>query len=242
MDSATSIGTVDCACVIHGNVYSWDYVERLYHMLCRHLSAEVKLHVYTEDSRSVPAPMIKHSLTNWNLQNPKKTWWYKMQLFNPEHFSGPLLYFDLDLVIINNIDWIRQLPQQYFWAVRDFKYLWRPTHYAINSSIMYWDTRKFGHVWQKFVKEDFGRVLQHYHGDQDYISDKIDTSARKFLDQNRVQSWRWQALDGGYDFPTKKHKNPKSGTTVDANTSVLVFHGNPKPHEIKDPIIVHHWQ
>lgn len=242
MDSATSISTVDCACVIHGSAYSWDYVERLYQMLCRHLTAEVKLHVYTEESRPVPAPMIKHNLVNWNIQNPKKTWWYKMQLFNPEHFSGPLLYFDLDLVIINNIDWIRQLPLQYFWSVRDFKYLWRPTHYAVNSSIMYWDTRKFGHVWQKFVKEDFGRVLQHYHGDQDYISDKIDTSERKFLDQNRVQSWRWQALDGGYDFPTRKHKNPKSGTAVDANTSVLVFHGSPKPHEITDPVIVHHWQ
>ena len=29
----SDLPAVDCACVIHGSVYSWDYVERLYSML-----------------------------------------------------------------------------------------------------------------------------------------------------------------------------------------------------------------
>jgi hypothetical protein len=76
-----------------------------------------------------------------------------MQLFNTDHYAGPLLYFDLDVVITRNIDWIWQLDLQHFWAVRDFKYLWRPTSYNINSSIMRWDTRRYGHIYEEFVRK-----------------------------------------------------------------------------------------
>ena len=133
-------GPIDCACVIYGDTYSWTYVERLYNMLSRHLSAGVRLHVYTEAERPVPAPMVKHVLTSWGDLGHKRNWWYKMQLFNTEHHAGPLLYFDLDTVIVQSIDWIVQSNLDYFWAIRDFKYLWRPTDYGVNSSIMWWDT------------------------------------------------------------------------------------------------------
>lgn len=242
MDSEITLSPIDCACVIYGNAYSWDYVERLYNMLSRHITSGIRLHVYTEADRPVPSPMIKHALTDWSIDNPKKLWWYKIQMFNPEHHSGPLLYFDLDTVVVNNIDWLCQLPLQYFWALRDFKYLWRPTHYSVNSSIMRWDTQKFSYVWKQFLTEDFNRVVKRYHGDQDYITDAITANNRKFIDQTKVQSWRWQALDGGYNFSNRMHSKPDSGTAIDANTSILIFHGNPKPDQVTDPVIVHHWQ
>ena len=97
-------GPIDCACVIHGDAYSWTYVERLYNMLSRHVTPGIRLHVYTEADRSVPAPMIKHALTDWSISGPRRAWWYKMQLFNTQHHAGPLLYFDLDTVIVRNID------------------------------------------------------------------------------------------------------------------------------------------
>jgi hypothetical protein len=61
------------------------------------------------------------------------------------------------------------------------------------------------------------------------------------FNQEQVKSWRWQCLDGGYDFRKKQWKTPNSGTLINYNTSILVFHGNPKPHEILDPAIVQHW-
>jgi hypothetical protein len=87
-------GPIDCACVIHSDAYSWDYVERLYSMLSRHLSLGVRLHVYTEADRPVPAPFIKHALDDWEISGPRRSWWYKLQLFDSEKFSGSLLYFD----------------------------------------------------------------------------------------------------------------------------------------------------
>ena len=232
---------IDCACVIHGNAYSWTYVERLYNMLSRHLTPNVRLHVYTEVDRPVPLPMIKHELIDWGISGPKQSWWYKMQLFDYKHHAGPLLYFDLDTVIVNNIDWVWQLPPAYFWAIRDFKYLWRPTYSGLNSSVMWWDTIKYAHVWNQFAQEDLPKIMRKYHGDQDYISSTISANQRRFFESERVKSWRWQCADGGYDFKKKRHFNPGSDTYFSPETSIVVFHGQPKPADILDPAIVRHW-
>jgi hypothetical protein len=235
-------GPIDCACVIHGDGYTWDYVDRLYSMLSRHISVGVKLHVYTEAERFVPAPYIKHELENWNISGPKKSWWYKLQIFNSMHYRGPLLYFDLDTVIIKNIDWIWQLPLNHLWAVRDFKYLWRPTYTGINSSVLWFDTAKFEYLWQTFKAQDFLKTITRYHGDQDYINETIPPGDRRLFDQTRLKSWRWECLDGGYEFTKKRHFKPNTGTIVPESTSILIFHGKPKPNEVLDPIIIQNWQ
>jgi hypothetical protein len=235
-------GPVDCACVIYGSAYDWTYVERLYNMLNRHITVGIRLHVYTEADRTVPEPMIKHELTEWPLVQSRRAWWYKMQLFNPVHHAGPLLYFDLDTVIVRNIDWIWQSPVTYFWAVRDFKYLWRTNHVGLNSSIMWWDTRHYRHIWDTFLQQDLAIMMKKYHGDQDYISAVIPQNQRRFFDQNQVQSWRWQCLDGGYNFAKRRHQTAGSGTVLSDRTSVMIFHGNPKPSTITDPVVIAHWR
>lgn len=237
----TSRDIIDCACVIHGDTYSWGYVERLYSMLRRHITPGIRLHVFTEADRPVPEPMIRHDLEPWNITRARRAWWYKMQLFNTEHHAGPLLYFDLDTVIVRNLDWIWQQPLQYFWAVRDFKYLWRPTHTGINSSVMWWDTRQYHQVWQTFKAQDLVTVMRQYHGDQDYIGAVIPQDQRRFLDANSVVSWRWQCQEGGYDFRRRSGRTPGSGPIIPESASVLVFHGRPKPADVQDPVIITHW-
>jgi hypothetical protein len=237
-----STSTVDCACVIHGSGYDWCYVDNLYNMLSRNLTRPVRLHVYTEASRPVPAPYIKHELIDWKISGPKRSWWYKVQLFNSEHHCGPLLYFDLDVVIAKNIDWIWQQKLRHFWAVKDFKHLWRPMHQSINSSIMWWDTGQFDWVWRNFLDLNLAQTLKRFHGDQDYVNSVITEQQRRYFNTEWVKSWRWQCLDGGYDFKRRTWLTPGSGTNAKDNTTVMVFHGNPKPHEIQDPVIKHHWQ
>lgn len=235
-------GPIDCACVIHGNMYSWDYVDRLYSMLSRHISKGIRLHVYTEATREVPQPYIKHELDDWKISGPKKSWWYKMQIFNSKYHAGPLLYFDLDTVIIGNLDWLVNLPLNYFWTVRDFKYLWKPSNYTVNSSIMWFNTKQFRFIWEDFSNKKLEKITASYRGDQDYITDAIPAAQRRFFEIDRVKSWRWQCLDGGYNFAQKRHLLPNTGTTVNQPTSVLIFHGKPKPNEINDPVVVQHWQ
>lgn len=237
-----NIQHLDCACLIHSNGYDWTYVERLYRMLQNHSRREIRLHVFTEAGRAVSPCMIKHSLAEWpGIGGPKKSWWYKMQMFDSSHHSGPLLYFDLDVVIARNIDWISENDLNYFWAIHDFRYLWRPNWQGMNSSVMYWDTRRWDHVWQNFKALDLKTVMRRHHGDQDYLNSVVLPDQLKFLDTTKIKSWRWQIKDGGMDVRTKTYKRPGAGSVLDLNTSVMIFHGNPNPHQVRDPVINRFW-
>lgn len=240
MDTTTAI--INCACVIHGDAYSWTYVDRLYNMLTRHLTPTVRLHVYTESNRLVPEPYIKHALTDWSISGPRRSWWYKIQLFDIRHHQGPLLYFDLDTVIVDNIDWIWQLPLNNFWTVQDFKFLWRPGHNEINSSVMWWDTRKFAHIFKYFDHAKLNLIMKQNSGDQVYLTKNIDPKVLRFMPLTKIKSWRWQCLNGGYNFKKQIYQTPGTGTHIEPGTSVLIFHGNPKPDQVTDPLILQHWK
>jgi hypothetical protein len=240
--SAQNRDHVDVACVIHGAAYDWIYVERLYNMVRRNLSTPVRFHVYTEHDRSVPPHMIKHCLEEWpGIAGPRKSWWYKLQLFNPEHFTGDLLYFDLDTVIVNDIQWILSGSTDCFWTLRDFRYLQRGATNTLNSSVMWFNVERFSALWHRLETENIQEIVRRMPGDQDYITRFLDHNQVRFLPRERVISWRWQAQDGGYDFATRRHRAPGRGTEFSGDVSVLVFHGRPKPHQISDPVISRAW-
>jgi len=80
-----------------------------------------------------------------------------------------------------------------------------------------------------------------WHGDQDYIYSQVKDDVA-FYDTNRILSYRWQAREGGYDFRYRKPLNQGGETVINPDTSVLIFHGDPKPHNCKDPFIFQHWR
>jgi hypothetical protein len=232
---------INCACLIHGNLYPWEYVERLYRALQRNLSQPFTLHVYTESSRPVPDHMIKHPLIDWGLSGPKQSWWYKLQLFDINSFSGPLLYFDLDTVIVDRIDWITKLPSNLLWAPRDFKHLWRPNHSGINSSVMWFDTQAFYDIYRGFTKGDIKYTSRRYPGDQDYLNEMLGSHKLRFMDAQLIRSWRWECYNGGFDFRRRTYRSIGAGTDT-LGASILVFHGSPKPMDmLNDPVIAEHW-
>ena len=233
---------IDCACLIHDTLYDWIYVDKLYNSLVRNLTPEVRMHVYTESNRTVPQPYIHHALEEWpGIRGPKKSWWYKIQIFNSQFFNGDLLYFDLDTVITGNLDWIWQNDPQYFNAARDFKHLFRPRRTTINSSVMWFNVQKYNYVYQKFDPAFVLKRMARYHGDQDYIHDQVPEEYLQYLDHTRIKSYKWELKEGGYNFNTRKPYSPGSHTIIDG-TSVLVFHGRPKPAEVSDPVITQYWR
>lgn len=233
---------VDCACVIHGNGYDWQYVEKLYNMLTRMIPQGIRFHVYTEHDRSVPPHMIKHILDDWGVSGPKKSWWYKMQLFNPAHFSGDMLYLDLDVMIVRELTWLMELPTDYFWTIRDFRYLQNKRNSTINSSAMWFNVEKFSWIWNKFLSGHIIDTMRQFPGDQDYLNHVLDVNQRRFFEDRYFESYRWQCQGGGYDFHKRTHRYPSSNMTVGPSTSIVVFHGHPKPHEVSDPIVKDFWK
>jgi len=232
----------DCVCVIHGDRYPWLYVDRLWVMLCRNLSVPPRLHVFTEPHRPVPHHMVRHDLREWpEISNTRRAWWYKMQMFDPGHDLGTVLYLDLDVVISASLDWVQGLDTGRFWAIQDWRRLWRPSWDGINSSMMYWDRRRHTGIWSKFVDQDLRAVTRQYHGDQDFLSVAIPRDQRAYFDTSLVRSWRWEIRDGGMDTKTRRYLRPGAGSIVPAGTAVMVFHGTPKPHDTQDPVIQRLW-
>lgn len=234
--------TVDAACVIHGRAYDWVYVERLHGMLSRNLSLPVRMHVWTEHDRSVPPHMVKHCLDDWpGIAGPKKSWWYKMQLFDPRNHEGDLLYFDLDTVICNDINWLLE-DTRCFWTLRDFRYLNHAGLQNMNSSVMWWNVQGMSYLWDAWSGATPQEWAARYHGDQDFLFQNIRTEHRRYYPDARVQSWRWSAHDGGWDFQRRRARAPGTGTRINPGVSILVFHGRPKPHQITDPAIQALWR
>lgn len=234
---------IDCGCVIHGDLYSWDYVIRLRNMICRHMDRPVRFHVFTEPDRPVPPPMIRHDLRTWpGVSGRKRGWWYKMQMFDPRHQLDRFLYLDLDVVVVRSLNWILDLDPRYFWTVRDFRWLWRPSWQGANTSVMYWDASRWSEIWQDFAARDINTIVKQWSGDQDYITHVMGAGKMKFVDESLVQSWRWQIQDGGLDFRTRTYRRPGAGSVITPAVSVIVFHGAPKPHEIRDETIQNFWK
>lgn len=232
---------IDCACVITGDKYDFDYVHRLYSGLSRGFSKPITLHVYTEEWRDVPKPYIKHTLKNFKTRSDRG-WWHKCQLFNPELFKGQLLYFDLDVVIVNSLDWLLDLDKKYFWGIRDFRYLWSERRMELNSSVMYFNTKKFRHVWNEFKKTP-EVYMNRLHGDQNFIWRQIPRATQRYFNEMFVKSYKWECVDGGWDNDHRRYKTPGSGTVIPRETSILVFHGSPNPDEVSknDAIIHKYW-
>lgn len=234
---------LDFACVIHGDMYPWMYIENLHSMIRRHLPVSFRFHVFTEPDRPVPAPMIKQPIHTWSgVQGNRSAWWYKMQLFDPARGLGRVLYLDLDTVIVNDLSWLGSLDPAYFWTIRDFKYLWRPDWQGINSSLMLFDASRFAYVWQNLQSTTIQQVRQQFRGDQDYLTHIIPKAQTKFIPADRAQSWRWQVYQGGLDMKTRCYRDSSGTTKLPPQTSLVVFHGQPKPHDIPDPVIKMHWQ
>ena len=200
------------------------------------------MHVYTEHDRSVPPHMVKHILEDWGISGPKRSWWYKMQLFNPEHFAGNMLYFDLDVVIARTLDWVPLHDTDHLWTIRDFRYLQRRDTVTMNSSMMWWNVDRFAWIWNQFSQADFKATIKSYPGDQDYLGAVLDVNQRRFFEDFYFESFRWQCLDGGYDFLRRRHLKPNTGVNIQPDTAVVVFHGTPKPAQVSDPVIQSLWQ
>ena len=89
---------INIACVLKtGGDFTWSDVDRLRNGIANHLSIPYRFVVLTD-------LLIEKSNDIIPLINDWPGWWSKLELFRPNIFIGPVIYFDLDTVIVGNID------------------------------------------------------------------------------------------------------------------------------------------
>jgi uncharacterized Rossmann fold enzyme len=203
---------LNVAAVCVGTAYSPLYVETLYSSIRRNLAAGLRgrFIVFTDhpasfkDMGGVQTQLVPEGLEGW---------WAKFGLFTPYAFrkGERVLYFDLDTVITGPLDAIAAYDGP-FAILRD---AYRPN--GLQSSVMAWQagnwTQQFWDEWNRFGRPKFDG------GDQAMIEYSLEGTAQKFD--------IWQDLMPGVFRSYKVECQRK----VPKGTSVVFFHGFPRPHQ-----------
>ena len=225
-------------CLKHGKKYGSDYVNKLYNMTKRHSTVPFGFACITEDASELD-PNIKI------IPMPKQTsisgWWYKPWVFsNDLPLEGTILFLDLDIVVIKNIDQFWTYNPGKFCIIRDFNRSTVKDWNKFNSSIFKFEKGAYSFVWDNLVKDI--AVVKRMHGDQDWILSQIKNNFIFWPDE-WCQSYKWEVRSRNDIIrvgPKRKFKEI-ANPTIDARTKILVFHGDPKPDEVLDPVVVQNW-
>ena len=228
---------VTVLCVKFGTRYGREYVERLRNMVSKHLTVPYEFVCLTDDQHPI-------SGVRSIIQKPagySKLWWHKDHMFDPSlPISGKILYFDLDIVIHQNIDKLLISNSNQFLGIRDFNRKFYASWQYLNSSAMSWYAGHHSYIYENFKKDPASAMkLQ---GDQDWIW-KTGKSKISFWPDEWIQSYKWEIRSrdelkvrtGIHGFKTLSNVEPSPGCCV------AVFHGDPKPQDVQDKFVVDNW-
>jgi len=229
---------ISVLCVRFGSKYGPEYVEKLRNMVSRHLTEPYKFYCLTDDSKPIDG-VISIVQPNRGFARP---WWHKVHMFDPSlNLEGRILYFDLDVVIHGNLDVLVKGYSNEFLGIKDFNRRFHPAWNMLNSSVMSWPSGTNSDIFEQFQK-NFQRAQQ-LHGDQDWIW-QLAKSRITFWPTNYIMSYKWEIRSRDeIDFGTPKRlfktiRNPE----IPDQCAVSVFHGEPKPEDVRDPFIVDNWR
>ena len=137
-------------------------------------------------------------------------WWSKMELFSGS-VDDDLLFFDLDTVIVGEVDAFSVSKTT---MLTDF---YRPKYLA--SGLMYIAKEDKPKIWREFTKDPQLHMLKYRRfpliGDQGFLNGRLDAQ-------------RWQDVLPGKVVSYKAHC--RQG--VPDGVSVVCFHGKPRPWDI----------
>ena len=212
---------LNIACVKVGSEYGPHYVNTLFDMVRRNLDAktEGRFVCFTDDPTGLdPGIIVKEVPPDL----ASRGWWAKLYLFSPQAFiSGErVLYFDLDTAITGPLDAIAGYRGT-FAILRD---AYRPD--GLQSSVMAWQAGwELSVIWSNWIDEGKPDIPG---GDQAWIERCC----------NGWQSDLWQERFPGV-FRSYKLE---CRTQIPRGTSVVFFHGHPRPHEVITGWVPHVWK
>lgn len=193
--------------------YDVSWVDKLYRGVVRNLNIPFKFFCFSNvDTCYNTVKLISNSNGYWN----------KIELFRKNLFDGPVLYFDLDVVICKNITKaVEKLPMDQFLMVEE------PYKKIHNSSIMYWNG-DYSYLYENYIQNQHSIVKEYADisrqgnlGDQGYINENVTHSLIEKYTDNKFIEWQHHKIN-----------------SIISDPSVLIFTGTQKPSNNTDLDIV----
>ena len=164
-------------------------------------------------------------------------------MFSPDMpLKGNILFFDLDVIIHNNIDPLFTHNPGKFMIIRDFNRCRVKDWKQSNSSCMRWEAGTMNHLYTNFVK-DYAKIMKQNWGDQDWIM-KAGKEQITHWPDDWIRSYKWELV--GFKDTKLRDKSGKwyfsKPPTIISENRVAVFHGQPNPMECADQFVVDNWK
>jgi hypothetical protein len=207
-----------------GTKYGATYVNRLYGMVSRHLAGPFGFVCLTDDAAGVrpevtcaPIPALPAYPTS-----PERGW-AKIAAFSPTLaplLVGPVLFLDLDVVIVGDLDPLFDEPGQ-FLIIRDW---YHPMGGIGNSSVFRYDLAAGAGLFADFGA-NVSTIVRRHRNEQEYLTHWMrDAGVLAFWPAAWCRSFRRDCIP---PWPLRFWRTP----AAPKGSRVLVFHGDPKPPE-----------
>jgi hypothetical protein len=222
--------TVNVVCIKWGTKYPADYVNHLARGVRRFLTIQHRFVCLTDDRAGIDLDIETKPLIDG-----LPGWWNKVALFKSRvhDLRGTLLYLDLDMVIIRNIDQVLPYPGQFV----AFPTLRRAGEFA--SALLRFEIGSQQRVWDLFEPRA-ERVMREIYGDQNWINACCTTTNRHEYTRRVRELWPEvtpacrliDPLPRAW-FPDFKGELQDRPRQLSGDAKVIVFHGEPMVHEVE---------
>ncbi|HEX6141671.1 MAG TPA: glycosyltransferase [Geminicoccaceae bacterium] len=212
-------------CMKWGAKYPPAYVNTLYAMVRRQLEAPFRFLCLTDDRSGIRPEVECRDLPAIELGGAKPHHgWRKFSMFSPElhDLDGPILFLDLDLVLIDRLDPFFSHPGR-FCIIENWT---QPGRGIGNSSVFRFQAGDFQGVFERFEREA-GEAVAAYPNSQTFLSHLIED--KTWWPETWCRSFKHHCMPHPLLRPIVPPRPPEG-------TRIVVFHGDPKPPEAADGV------
>lgn len=234
-------------CMKWGAKYGAEYVNTLYRMVARHTRQPFVLHCFTDDAQGINSEVVCHDLPEMELPDGEpERGWRKLTTLQKGFggLQGDVLFLDLDVVIVGNIDALFELKGEFF-IVRDKKF---KSNKVGNSSVYRFQVGALHEAYQRFI-ENPAAVKAEHRNEQAYLSAvALEKGVFAFWPDAWCPSFKYDCMKL---WPVGLVVPPQ----LPVESKVVLFHGHPLPQEAIDgktykwyrpvlptPWVAEHWQ
>ncbi|MGB1009438.1 MAG: glycosyltransferase [Thiolinea sp.] len=215
-----------------GNKYGAEYVNTLFNMISRNITLPFQLNCFTDNANGIDSRIRICELPHLDLPSgaPERGWNKLTTLqANLGGLSGDVLFLDLDVVIVDNIDSLFSYPAD-FAIIQDAKLRRRMIG---NSSVYRFRVGQHEAVLQKFRRE-FANIQQQYRNEQAYLSAEIRQQGQlTFWPEKWCPSFKYHCMK---TWPFSYFQ----AADIPEGAKIIIFHGHPEPQEAIQGI-THKW-
>ena len=214
--------TYNVACMKWGVKYGPEYVNKLFNMVKRNTTVPFNFVCYTDNPDGLLDKIDARPLPEMSFKDGKERGWRKLSLFRKDiDLSGRVLFLDLDVVVVGNID-------EYFTMGGDVILTkhWKPSKkQGIGQTSVYrFEAGAHPELYEYFMEHE-DEVRRTYRHEQAYVCAMTSKLGYlSFWPEKWMPSFKYVCMR---PFPLCFFMRPH----LPEDAKIVVFHGTPTPAE-----------